>query len=117
MSTRYDAKIPGDHPMLGRLAPNLKLVMGERHAGIAELLRPARPVLIQFGDRALPSDADERVDVYQALCPERPDLEGLLIRPDGHTAWISSTTHPQSADTLTTALTTWFGVRTHPDRP
>jgi hypothetical protein len=37
VSTRYDPKIPGEHPWLGRLAPNLKPAMGERHTGVAEL--------------------------------------------------------------------------------
>ncbi|MCG5215713.1 FAD-dependent monooxygenase [Streptosporangium soli] len=114
VSTRYDPRIPGDNPMLGRLAPNLKLILGDEDTTVAELLRPANPVLIQFGDRALPADAAGRVDVFRARCPEQPDLEGLLIRPDGHTAWISTTTDPQPADTLATALTTWFGVRTPP---
>ena len=111
VSTRYAAKIPGDHPWLGRLAPNLKLTVGERHTSVAELLHPARPVLVHLGAGPLPSGADGRVDIHHARCPEQPDLRGLLVRPDGHTAWISTTTDPQAADTLTTALTTWFGVR------
>jgi 2-polyprenyl-6-methoxyphenol hydroxylase-like FAD-dependent oxidoreductase len=110
VSTRYDPKIPGDHPWLGKLAPNLKLITGERHTSIAELLRPARPVFLQLGDRALPTGANGRVDTHHAHCPEHPELEGLLIRPDGHTAWISTTTDPQPIDTLTTAWSTWFGT-------
>jgi 2-polyprenyl-6-methoxyphenol hydroxylase-like FAD-dependent oxidoreductase len=109
VSTRYDPKIPGDHPWLGRLAPNLELIMGERHTGLAQLLRPAHPLLLQLGDRVLPSVASGRVDVCRAHCPEHPELEGLLIRPDGHTAWISTRADPQPIATLTTALTTWFG--------
>ncbi len=35
---------------------------------------------------------DGAVDVHHARCREQPDLEGLLMRPDGHTAWISTTT-------------------------
>ncbi|MEU6712214.1 FAD-dependent monooxygenase [Nonomuraea sp. NPDC046802] len=105
VSTRYDPKVPGDHPWLGRLAPNLKLVIGERHTSVAELLRPARPVFLTCGDRV----EHPGVDTFQILCPERPDLEGLLIRPDGHTAWVSTKADPQPADTLATALATWFG--------
>jgi 2-polyprenyl-6-methoxyphenol hydroxylase-like FAD-dependent oxidoreductase len=110
VDTRYDPKIPGDHPWLGRLAPNLKVVTSERHTSIAELLRPARPVFLQVGDRPLASGVNGAVDVHHAGCPEQPDLEGLLIRPDGHTAWISTTTDPQPAEILTTACATWFGA-------
>lgn len=110
VSTRYDPKIPGDHPWLGRLAPNLKLIVGEDSTSVAELLRPARPVLLQLGDRTLPAGAGAWVDIYRARCPERPELEGLLIRPDGHTAWVSTTAGPRPAGTLAAALATWCGI-------
>ncbi|WP_158896289.1 FAD-dependent monooxygenase [Amycolatopsis anabasis] len=113
VSTRYDPKIPGEHPWLGRLAPNLKLITDGEHTSIAKLLRTARPVLLELGDRTLPTGPESRVTAHRARCPEHPDLEGLLIRPDGHTAWISTQTDPQPTDTLTTALTTWFGDGTH----
>lgn len=112
VSTRYDPRIPGDHPWLGRLAPNLKLTTGGRHTSVAELLTPARPVHLDLGGRALPTGADGRVDTHVVHCAEQPDLDGLLIRPDGHTAWVSTRTDPQPTDTLATALTTWFGGRT-----
>ncbi|ALG10475.1 FAD-dependent monooxygenase [Kibdelosporangium phytohabitans] len=104
ISTRYDPKIPGDHPWLGRLTPNLKLTTDQEQTCVAELLHPARPVLLELGDRALPGGV-------RAHCPEHPDLEGVLIRPDGHTAWISTTTDPQPEDTLHAAMATWFSPR------
>ncbi|WP_067813399.1 FAD-dependent monooxygenase [Actinomadura kijaniata] len=110
VSTRYDPGIPGDHPWLGRLAPNLELVAGGGRTSVAELLRPARPVFLTTGARTLPENARHRVDAHRVHCPERPDLEAVLIRPDGHTVWVSTTTDPQPADALTTALATWFGV-------
>ncbi|WP_440089411.1 FAD-dependent monooxygenase [Streptosporangium sp. LJ11] len=113
VSTRYDPRIPGEHPWLGKLAPNLKLAMGERRTSVAELLRPARPVFLRFGDRVLPTGADGAVDTYHVRCPEHPELEELLLRPDGHTAWISTTTDPQPTGTLATARATWFGVPAH----
>ncbi|WP_086821052.1 FAD-dependent monooxygenase [Allokutzneria sp. NRRL B-24872] len=111
VSTRYDPKIPGDHPWLGRLAPNLKLTAGDTHTSIAALLRPARPVLLDLGNRVLPLDTDAGVDIHHARCPEHPELDGLLLRPDGHVAWISTTTDPHPLDTLTTAWSTWFSAR------
>ncbi|HEX6343827.1 FAD-dependent monooxygenase [Umezawaea sp.] len=114
VSTRYDPRIPGDHPWLGKLAPNLALVADGVRTSVAELLRPARPLLLHLGDRTPPTHADAGVDagvdVHHARCPEHPELDGLLIRPDGHTAWISTTTDPQPASTLTAAWSTWFGT-------
>ncbi|MFD0661299.1 aromatic-ring hydroxylase C-terminal domain-containing protein [Thermocatellispora tengchongensis] len=69
VSTRYAPKVPGDHPWLGRLAPNLKLTVGKRHTSVAELLRPARPLLIRFGGRELPPVAGTGVDACHADCP------------------------------------------------
>lgn len=116
VNTRYDPKIPGDHPWLGRLTPNLRLIVNERHTSVAELLRPARPVFLQFDERPSAVRPNGTVDLHHARCPEQPDLEGLLIRPDGHTAWISTTTDPQPAETLTTAWATWFGTEQVPQR-
>ncbi|WP_232837176.1 FAD-dependent monooxygenase [Lentzea terrae] len=78
LDTWYDPRIPGDHPLLGRLAPNLPVVVDGRPTTVSELLRPGRPVLL-------------------------PDLGGVLIRPDGHVAWVADPA------TLTAALETWTG--------
>ncbi|MGM1060023.1 FAD-dependent monooxygenase [Saccharothrix sp. Mg75] len=116
VDTRYGPRVPGEHPWTGRLTPNLALVVGGERTSVAELLRPARPVLLRPGDRFLPVGAGNEVgaaggiDVHDARCPEHPDLEGLLIRPDGHTAWVSTTTDPQPDATLLTAWSTWFGT-------
>ncbi len=77
VGTRYDPRIPGDHPWLGRLAPNVEV---DGRTTVAELLRPGRPVL---------------TDV--------PDVGRVLIRPDGHVAWV------QDEATLNAALRTWTG--------
>ncbi|MET9231890.1 FAD-dependent monooxygenase [Lentzea sp. NPDC003310] len=78
VDTRYDARIPGAHPLLGRLAPNFEVRSGGRSTTVAELLRPGRPVLLdEFG--------------------------GMLIRPDGHVAWVAD------PETLPAALRTWTG--------
>lgn len=77
VDTRYD--IPGDHPLLGRLAPNLPVVVDGRSTTVVELLRPGRPVLLE--------------DV----------LGGVLIRPDGYVAWVGDRA------TLNSALETWTG--------
>lgn len=80
VDTWYDPRIPGDHPLLGRLAPNLAVEVDGRRTTVAELLRPGKPVLLD--------------DV--------PDLGGVFIRPDGHVAWVGD------PSTLSAALETWF---------
>ncbi|NJP94924.1 hypothetical protein HCN51_36760 [Nonomuraea sp. FMUSA5-5] len=116
VSTRYDPKIPGDHPWLGRLVPDLELTLDGRRTSVAELLRRARPLLLRLGERPLPSAAGGWVDTCDVRCPGRPELEGLLIRPDGHAAWVSTTSEPQPDSTLATALATWFGAPCGPVR-
>ncbi|AQZ63749.1 monooxygenase, FAD-binding [[Actinomadura] parvosata subsp. kistnae] len=116
VSTRYDPKIPGEHPWLGRLVPDLELTLDGRRTSVAELLRRARPLLLRLGERPLPAAAGGWVDTCDARCPGRPELEGLLIRPDGHAAWVSTTSEPQPDSTLATALATWFGASCGPVR-
>lgn len=43
VDTWYDPRVPGDHPWLGRLAPNLPV----DGTSVAELLRPGKPVLLE----------------------------------------------------------------------
>jgi 2-polyprenyl-6-methoxyphenol hydroxylase-like FAD-dependent oxidoreductase len=77
------------HPLMGRLAPDLRLTTGHgATVRIAELMREARPLLIDLThDHAL--GPGSRVDVVSARCRDRPDLAGLLLRPDGYVAWAS----------------------------
>lgn len=90
---RYD--VGDDHPLSGRLFPDLSLRDGRR---IADLLHDARPVLI---------GAPDLVDGPAAM----------LIRPDGYVAWASDTVVPDDPS-LRRALDRWIGhspsvARTH----
>jgi 2-polyprenyl-6-methoxyphenol hydroxylase-like FAD-dependent oxidoreductase len=102
------------HPWLGRLTPNLKLTVNGTATTVAELLHAGRGVLLDLGPQATAASAAagwaSRVEVHRARCEEHPGLEALLIRPDGHTAWLSTRPHLQPPATLTTALATWFGA-------
>ncbi|MFI0419800.1 FAD-dependent oxidoreductase [Spongiactinospora sp. 9N601] len=102
-----------DHPWLGRLAPDLKLTGPDGAAtGLAALLRAGRGVLVDCAGGAFAAEAAGlrgRVDVLSARCEDDPGLAGLLVRPDGHTAWVSTRRDPRPAATLRHALTTWFG--------
>ncbi|GAA4514210.1 FAD-dependent monooxygenase [Actinoallomurus oryzae] len=109
LDTRYDMSPGTGHPWLGRLAPNLTLTVGDSTTDLATLLTPGRGVLLDLtGGSAVPESAAGwagRVDTVAAACPGHPELRTILVRPDGHTAWLSTTGN----DGLDRALEHWFG--------
>jgi 2-polyprenyl-6-methoxyphenol hydroxylase-like FAD-dependent oxidoreductase len=104
------------HPMLGRRMPDLDLVTANGPLRVFTLLHDARPVLLNLGE---PGGFDitpwaDRVQLIDATYDGTWELPGLgevtaptavLIRPDGHVAWVGDSTQLGLAD----ALTTWFG--------
>jgi hypothetical protein len=93
----YD--LPGDHPWVGRSAPDLELADGTR---LGDHLHGGTGLLLDLG--GVPSTVDEkRVPVLGAECAAPPDLPGLLVRPDGFVAWAGG-------DGLDEAIATWFGA-------
>jgi 3-(3-hydroxy-phenyl)propionate hydroxylase len=114
LDVHYDL---GDgHPMLGWRMPDLDLATANGPVRVFELLHNANPVLLNLGDAgALDITAwAERVQVVDAECAgpwELPLLgsvpapTAVLIRPDGHVAWVGEGTDAGLRD----ALTTWFG--------
>jgi 2-polyprenyl-6-methoxyphenol hydroxylase-like FAD-dependent oxidoreductase len=130
--TRYDMGVGGDpHPLVGRWMPDLTLRRrGARGTTrIAELMRDARPLLLDLGDRADLVDASrgwaERMTVTSATVvadeiAEGIDLpEAVLVRPDGFVAWVAGSAgdveaaggagDADGADGLQQALLRWFG--------
>ena len=104
------------HPLLGRRMPDLDLQTAGGPRRVYRLLHHAKPVLLNFG---LPGSLTiapwaDRVQLVDATTAGPWDLPvpgmvpapgAVLIRPDGHVAWVGDET-----DTgLTDALTTWFG--------
>ncbi|OKI08352.1 FAD-dependent oxidoreductase [Streptomyces sp. CB02923] len=90
----YD--LPGDHPLTGRSAPDLELADGTRLAahlqdgrGLLLVLSDAPEAAWQAAEHA--AGYEGRVRVVTGRCPGRPELAGLLVRPDGITAWASGT--------------------------
>jgi 2-polyprenyl-6-methoxyphenol hydroxylase-like FAD-dependent oxidoreductase len=93
LDIRYDL---GDgHPLLGRRMPDLDLVTADGPLRVFELLHAARPVLLDLG--APGSVAADRVRVVEATCdgpwelPVIGEVEApaaVLVRPDGHVAWV-----------------------------
>jgi 3-(3-hydroxy-phenyl)propionate hydroxylase len=107
------------HPLLGRRMPDLDLVTADGPLRVFTLLHDARPVLLNLGE---PGGFDitpwaERVRVIDAeyaglwelpVFGEVTAPTAVLIRPDGHVAWVGDGTD----DGLSDALTTWFGPPT-----
>jgi 3-(3-hydroxy-phenyl)propionate hydroxylase len=115
LDVHYDL---GDgHPLLGRRMPDLDLVTAGGAVRVYTLLHGARGVLLNLGD---PDRFDitpwaDRVPLVDAGYAGRWELPALgavspptavLIRPDGHVAWVGDLTDPGLPD----ALTTWFGA-------
>ncbi|HTJ37297.1 MAG TPA: FAD-dependent monooxygenase [Dactylosporangium sp.] len=110
LDTRYDMYPAGEHPWLGRLVPDLALTGAAGPTGVAALQAGGRGLLLDLaGPGALAGAAapwKDRVDVVDAACPERPQLGAVLVRPDGHAAWV----HRDGPEGLRLALEHWFGA-------
>ena len=116
LDTRYDMHADADHPWLGRLAPNLTLITRAGHTDLATLLAAGRGVLLDLtsGDvRGAAAGWADRVEVVDATCPAHPELRAVLVRPDGHAAWMGTADH-DSVDGLRQALHHWHGPAAQP---
>jgi 3-(3-hydroxy-phenyl)propionate hydroxylase len=114
LGIRYD--LGEGHPLLGRRMPDLDLAGAGGPRRVFDLLRDARPVVLDLG---LPGGVDiapwsDRVRLVAAECAGPWELPAIgtvpapaavLIRPDGYVAWVADGGRQALAD----ALTTWFG--------
>jgi 3-(3-hydroxy-phenyl)propionate hydroxylase len=118
LDIRYD--LGEGHPLLGRRVPDLDLVTASGPQRVFTLLHQALPVLLNLGepgalDIARWADRVQRVDARYAGGWELPVLGmiaapcAVLIRPDGHVAWVGDGTDRGLRD----ALATWFGPPNH----
>ena len=122
--TRYAAMMSGldihydlgeGHPLLGRRMPDLDLVTPAGPRRVSSLLHDARPLLLNLGE---PGALDlitrtDRVRLVEAAAEGAWDLPvigsvaapaAVLVRPDGHVAWVGDGSDSGLAD----ALTRWF---------
>ncbi|WP_444963793.1 FAD-dependent monooxygenase [Nocardiopsis sp. M1B1] len=112
---RYPLPGADRHSLVGAFAPDLTLHTERGVTSVAELMRAARPVLLDLTGRGGLHETARawhgRVDVHTARTDDRP-ADALLIRPDGHVAWATAVDEPAdgAAPALREALSTWFGA-------
>ena len=104
------------HPLLGRRMPDLDLDTADGPLRVITLLHDARPVYLNFGeaggfdiapwaDRVRSLDASSTGSWDLPVLGEVAAPTAVLLRPDGHVAWVGESTYSG----LSNALTTWFG--------
>jgi hypothetical protein len=104
------------HPLLGRRMPDLDLETADGPARVFTVLHDARPVLLDLGepggfdiapwaDRVQLVDAEHDGTWELPVVGAVPAPTAVLVRPDGHVAWVGDGTDAG----LTDALSTWFG--------
>ncbi len=120
LGIRYELGDVQSHPLLGRRMPDLDLRTNENddELRVFSLLRDARPVLLNLDPSRAFDAAPLRgrgLRTVDARYDGRWELPGIgnisapssvLIRPDGHVAWVGDGTDRG----LTDALNTWFGA-------
>ena len=117
LDIRYD--LGEGHPLLGRRMPDLDVVIAGQTVRVFTLLHDARPLLIELGgsgrfDVGAWADRVRSVDAEYGGRWELPAIGAVpaptvvLVRPDGHVAWVGEGTHAGLAETLHT----WFGPGT-----
>ncbi|APR75928.1 Salicylate hydroxylase [Minicystis rosea] len=118
LSVAYPPEVDLDpHPLMGRRLPDLPIRTAEGISRVYEKLRPGRFVLLDLACDGAKHDADlarfgDRVDLVRgAIAEPRPELEDaamVLVRPDGHVAWVGARGHAHAPRLA--ALTAFCGA-------
>jgi hypothetical protein len=111
LDIRYDPGTTSAHPLAGGWAPDLVLATDTGEIRLATLMHAGRPVLVDLTPGHRLRDAaggwKDRIEIAVARSDE--PLDGILVRPDGYTAWAAAAQDSDLAE-LDQALTTWFGA-------
>ncbi len=108
MSLRYE--LPGDHPLIGRSAPDLEFDDGTR---LGELLHDGAGLLVDLTGgadiAALSRSLAGRVKYSTSTPNDAQGLAAFLVRPDGFVAWAADGNSQPDLQALQESLTRWFG--------
>jgi 3-(3-hydroxy-phenyl)propionate hydroxylase len=105
------------HPLLGRRMPDLDLRVDGEPTRVYEYLRDAKPLLLALDGSASRVEGWDRVRRVDAaydgpwelpVVGRVPPPAAVLVRPDGHVAWVGDGDDTGLAD----ALGAWFGPAT-----
>ena len=103
---RYD--LAGDHPLMGRSAPDFDLLDGTK---LAQRLRHGRGLFLDFDPRAplqaLATRWGDRIAYVAGDASDRLGLSAVLVRPDGFVAWAAENT--VDLELAARAASRWFG--------
>lgn len=106
ISVRYD--LGGDHPLVGRSAPDFELIDGRK---LGELLRTGSGLLLDFDGhaplQALATRWGDRVAYVASEAKDALGLSAVLVRPDGVVAWVAEAM--PAPDEAIRAASRWFG--------
>jgi 3-(3-hydroxy-phenyl)propionate hydroxylase len=117
LAVHYD--LGEGHPLLGRRMPDVDLVAADGPTTAYAFLHGARPLLLNletpgtleaarpWGDRVPVVDATHDGAWELPVLGEVDAPSAVLVRPDGHVAWVGDGDPAQPG--LTAALETWFG--------
>jgi len=102
----YD--LPGDHPLIGRSAPDVEFEDGTR---LGALLHQGKAVLLDLEEREelerLAREWKGRVKYVRARAKDALGLSALMVRPDGFVVWVAEGV-PDS-ELARALMATWFG--------
>jgi 2-polyprenyl-6-methoxyphenol hydroxylase-like FAD-dependent oxidoreductase len=111
----FESGSSSTHPLLGNRLPHLTLGLADGgEATVSEILRSGHGVLLDLSegsaDVRLVDGWRDRVDVVTAKPTEDISASAVLLRPDGHIAWVRTTEADDQL--LREDLRRWFGEPT-----
>jgi 2-polyprenyl-6-methoxyphenol hydroxylase-like FAD-dependent oxidoreductase len=102
--------LPGDHPLVGRFVPDLRLADGSRLADYGH--RGGFLLLDRTPDGAFARLAAAWAERVSSVTDEdHAPPTGVLVRPDGVVAWASDATDISAVTRLEAVLHRWAGAR------